>query len=76
MTCCTEGGPYPNRPAPNTHNVIEYLGMVTSLVAVRLIASDATARKGIVLADPMNVTRENIGGSSGYRIGVDVSYVA
>jgi hypothetical protein len=33
MTCCTEGDLCPNRPAPNTHNVIEYLGMVTSLHA-------------------------------------------
>ena len=31
MTCCSEGEPYPNRPAPNTHNVIKYSGLVTSL---------------------------------------------
>ena len=32
MTCCTEGRPCPNRPVPNTHNGIKYLGLVTSLM--------------------------------------------
>jgi len=27
----TEGEPCPNRPAPDTHNVIKYSGVVTSL---------------------------------------------
>ena len=31
MTCCTEGEPHPNQPVPNMHNVIKYLGLVTSL---------------------------------------------
>ena len=45
-------------------------------VAVRLIASNATARKDIILADPRNVARERIGGGCGYRIGLWMGWVS